>query len=406
MIKVISKRLKGFLKRDAGTHASSIAFFFFMSFIPLLILFASVVPLLGISIDSIIRFFRELFPEGSSKLTEDIIREAFDHSTAAFSLSALMLLWTASRGINALTKGLNTMYDERENRGFAKLAFQSIGYTMVLLAFLSAAIYLIFSGKISSFLQSVFPQIRLQAGFSTFLEYLMLLAFGCLFFCFVYRYLPSGKRSLSRQFPGAFLASTGWVLFSMGFRVYVSQFNSFTRFYGSLATVIILLFWFFWIFFILLGGGYVNAHIKELLPGRFLAFYQEKKALGLLVSGLFLAGFFSYMSECWLYCRVYAFPSLRLLPVFFRIATMVSWFTATVLCVKGMKMSFSRTQMMLLVLMMAGNVVFMRRSFISNLFLFLVVFSLWTIAILCMCVLVIFREDRIGKTGRRRFDRS
>ena len=393
------------MKRDAGTHASSIAFFFFMSFIPILILFASIVPLFGIRIDSIIRFFNELLPEDSSKLTEDIIREAFDHSTAAFSLSALMLLWTASRGISALTKGLNVMYDEKENRGFAKLAFLSIGYTLVLLAFLSCAIYLIFSGKISDFLKTVFPEIHLQAGFTTFLEYLLLLAAGRLFFCFVYRYLPSGKRSLSRQFPGAILASTGWVFFSMGFRVYVSQFNSFTRFYGSLATVIILLFWFFWVFFILLGGGYVNAHIKELLPARFLAFYHEKRELGLLVSGLFLAGFFSYLSECWLYCREYAFPSLRFLSVIFRIATMVTWFTATIFCVKEMKMSFPKIQILALILMMAGNAAFMRRSLISNLFVFLVVFSLWIFAIFCMCVLVIFHEET-GTPGEGRSGRA
>lgn len=394
MFKIISKLIKGFLKRDARTHASSIAFFFFMAFIPLMILFASIVPVFGISVDSIIRFFRELLPAGAAQLAEDIIREAFAHSTAAFSISALMLLWTASRGVNALTLGLNAVYDEKETRGFAKLNIESFGYTMILLVFMSAAIYLIFSGRISTFLKSVFPQIQLQAGLITFLEYLLLLVAGCLFFCFVYKYLPAGKRVLSRQFPGAFLASAGWVFFAMALRVYVSLFNSFSRFYGSLATVILLLFWFYWIFFILLIGGYVNAHLTELIPAKFLSFYYGKKTLSLIVTGFFLLGFFSYLTECWLNCRMYMYPSYRFLLIAFRIVTLGSWLGATAISVREMKMSFPRKQMAVLILLLVGNAVFMRRAYFSNLFVYLIIFTLWNAAILMMCMQVMFSEEK------------
>lgn len=393
MRKILTKLIRGILDRKANTHASSIAFYFFMAFIPLLILFMSIVPLLGISVDSTVRFFQTILPEGSAKLAEDIVREAYDHSSAAFSLSAVILLWTASRGVNALAQGLNTMYDEKETRGAVRLILQALGYTMVLLAFLSSAIFLIFSGKISAFLKSAFPQIRLQAGVMTFLEYLLLLVAGCLFFCLVYRYMPSGKRVLARQFPGAFLASSGWVLFSMGLRVYVSMFNSFTRLYGSLATVILLLFWFYWIFFILLAGGYVNAHLAELLPAGFLSFYHEKKALSLTVSGLFLAGFFSYLTECWLNCRLYAVPWIGYLLVLFRAGMLGSWMAAVLISLKAMGLPYTRKQLAVLVLLMAGNIIVMRRSFFPNLFVYLITFTIWNAVILCMCAYLMLREE-------------
>ena len=396
MRKRLTKLISGILNRKVNTHASSIAFYFFMAFIPLLILFMTVVPLLGISVNSIVRFFRTILPEGSAKLAGEIVREAYDHSKTAFSLSAVMLLWTASRGVNALTQGLNAMYDEKETRGFARLTLQSFGYTLVLLAFMSSAIFLIFSGRISAFLKRVFPQVRLQAGVMTFLEYLILLAAGCLFFCLVYRYLPSGKRILARQFPGAFLASSGWVLFSMGFRVYVSMFNSFTSLYGSLATVILLLFWFYWIFFILLAGGYVNAHLPALLPAGFLSFYHEKKVLSLILSGLFLAGFFSYLTECWLNCRLSAFPWIGYLLVLFRIGTTGTWLAAVLISVKSMGLTYSGKQLTALVLLMAGNIIVMRRSFFPNLFVYLIVFTIWNIVILCMCVHLMLREEPDG----------
>ena len=386
MRKLISQLVKGVLARDARTHASSIAFFFFMAIIPLLLLMASVVPFFGISADHIIHFFQEVLPADSAPMTGDIIREAFAHSSVAFSVSAIMLLWTASRGISALIEGLNSVYDEKETRGFAKLTLLSFGYTLALMAFLSAAIYLIFSGRVIVFLRETFPQIRLPSGFSTFLEYLGFLVAGCLFFCLVYRYLPSGKRLVRRQFPGAFFASAGWVFLSMGLRVYVSLFNSFTRFYGSMATVILVLFWFYWIFFILLIGGYVNAHLSELLPGRFLAFYYEKKTLSLVASGLFLLGLFSYVSECFVNCRLFMYPSFTRLTVLFRILTIASWLGACRICVRQMEVLFSRKEMLVLILLIAGSAVFVRRFLFSNLFVYLIVLTVWDAAILYMCL--------------------
>ena len=89
------------MKRNARAHASSTAFFFFMSMIPLLIILASIVPLFNISINDILNFFREILPVGAVSLVESVLREAFDHCGLAFSASALILLWTASRGVSA-----------------------------------------------------------------------------------------------------------------------------------------------------------------------------------------------------------------------------------------------------------------------------------------------------------------
>ena len=393
MRKAVSRLIKGILGRHARAHASSIAFFFFMALIPLLILLASIVPFFGIEVEHVIRFFQEIFPDDSAQFSGGIIREAFDYSTAAFSFSALMLLWTASRGVSALIEGLNSVYDVEENRKFLKLTALSFGYTIALMAFLCTAIYFIFSGKTRSVLKEFFPQVQLQSATVTYFEFLALLLVGILFFCLVFKFLPSGKREILRQLPGAFIASAGWVVFSMGFRVYVNLFNSFTRFYGSLATVILLLFWFYWIFFILLTGGYVNAHLAQILPRRFVAFYYEKKALSLTVSGLFLLGFMVYLSDCYLNWRLYAFPTVRFLLILMRLVSMGSWLAAILISVKEMGMPFPRKTMLLLVLLMAGNTVFMRRDLIYNIWLYLLFYTFWNLVIILICVQILFREE-------------
>lgn len=393
MKRTIKQLITGIQERDVRTHASSIAFFFFMALIPLLILLASIVPFYGLEIEHVISFFREILPDDAAKMIGEIIREAFDHSGLAFSVSLVMLLWTASRGVYALTEGLNAMYDEEDTRKFAKSTLLSFGYTFALMLFMCTAIYFIFSGKVWAVLKRFIPGIRLQSGSTTFLEFVVLLLVGILFFCYVYKFLPSGKRSLTRQFPGAFIASTGWVIFSMGFRVYVGLFNSFTRFYGSLATVILLLFWFYWIFYILLAGGFVNAHLDELVPARFLDFYHDKKSLSLIVTGLFLVGFLSYMSDCFLNSRLYVFSWVRILLALFRMVTMGFWLAATIISVREMGMSFPRKYMVLLALLAVGDFFLMRRALIPNLLMYLVIFTFWNLAILLLCMQVMFREE-------------
>lgn len=392
MIRRIKRVALGIMKRDVRAHASSVAFFFFMSLIPLLILLAPIVPFFGISEADVIHFFQELLPADSSRMVTEIILEAFNHSGLAFSISALTLLWTASRGISALIAGLNAMYDEKESRRFAVLTALSIGYTFTLMAFMCAAIYLIFSGRLFLLMKSVFPQISIPSGARTFVEYQILLLAGFLFFCCVYKFLPSGKRSFSRQFPGAFLASTGWVFFSMGFRIYLSVFNSFTRFYGSLATVILLLFWFYWNFFILLIGGYVNGHLGAIVPNRFLQFYYEKKKLSLVVTALFLFGFLSYLSDCYLNWRVYVSSSVQAILMLLRVAGLGSWLVATAISVKEMGRSFPGKSLALLITLVIGSFVFMQRAVIPNLLAYLIIFSLWNFAIMLVCTAVMFRD--------------
>ena len=70
----IIQLVRGILKRNARAHASSTAFFFFMSMIPLLIILASIVPLFNISINDILNFFREILPVGAVSLVESVLR--------------------------------------------------------------------------------------------------------------------------------------------------------------------------------------------------------------------------------------------------------------------------------------------------------------------------------------------
>ena len=62
---------------------------------------------------------------------------------------------------------------------------------------------------------------------------------------------------------GAVLAIVVWVLLSAGFGLYVANFSSFSRTYGSLAGVIVFLLWLWITNLALLFGGELDAEIER-----------------------------------------------------------------------------------------------------------------------------------------------
>jgi len=63
--------------------------------------------------------------------------------------------------------------------------------------------------------------------------------------------------------PGAAAGVALWLLASLGFRLYLHFFNSYSAAYGSLAAVIILMLWLYMTGFAILIGGEVNWVIEN-----------------------------------------------------------------------------------------------------------------------------------------------
>ena len=79
----------------------------------------------------------------------------------------------------------------------------------------------------------------------------------------IYYWAPDLKKRQWRWLtPGSAIGIVGWVLASLGLRVYLHFFNSYTTTYGSLGAVIILMTWFYLSGFMLLLGGEVNSEIE------------------------------------------------------------------------------------------------------------------------------------------------
>jgi membrane protein len=79
----------------------------------------------------------------------------------------------------------------------------------------------------------------------------------------VYYYAPNAEQDWIWITPGSILATLLWVLFSMGFRFYVTRVGDLAATYGALAGAAILLLWLYVSGLALLIGGELNSEIEH-----------------------------------------------------------------------------------------------------------------------------------------------
>ena len=248
---------------NAGTYASSIAYFAFLSLVPMLTLCISFVSLAGYGEQEVVGFVVSMVPDAFERLVRALIKDAFDGSDLAISLSSVTLLWSASRGIKALLGGLNVAYGVEETRNKFAVAALSVFAALVFGVLVAGLMYLVFSHSLLRLISFLFPSIDLPIGLAGAIHPVAMMALVFSSMCLCYTYLPAGKRSLSSQLPGAAIATLACGVLSLGFRLYVDEFSNHTVLYGSIATVALLLIWMYLTSYILVSCGFLNRMLME-----------------------------------------------------------------------------------------------------------------------------------------------
>jgi membrane protein len=176
----------------------------------------------------------------------------------------LFTLYSASRGIDAVRKGLNLAYDVTEKRPWWSTELMAFGATIggaLLLLFGVAG--LIAGGDAGNWIAQ---HLRIQS------EYLFVwrwarwpVTAAAVMLCAAmsYYFLPNVKQKFKYITPGSVLGTLSWLGASYGFSVYVGHFGRYNVTYGSIGGVIILMTWFFISGFIFLMGGEINAILEH-----------------------------------------------------------------------------------------------------------------------------------------------
>ena len=179
--------------------------------------------------------------------------------TTVLGLSALTALWSASRGVFGLLRGLNAVYDVWEDRGWLYTRGISVVYTFLFgLVLLLTLVLHVFGNTILSWLSMVDNGIVIFLMDLVDLRFFLLLILQSLIFTLMFMVLPNQRNRFVASLPGGILSSIGWLVFSDLFSIYVENFNSYSNIYGSVYAVALGMLWLYCCLSILFYGGALN----------------------------------------------------------------------------------------------------------------------------------------------------
>ncbi len=245
-------------RQDVSAYASSTAFFFFLSIVPMLIMICTIIPFTPLTEENLLLAVTDLTPDLMDPLVADLISEVYDKSAGILSIAALATLWSAGKGVQALMRGLNAIYDVEEHRNYFVRRFIASMYTLVMLVVVILSLFvMVFGNQLVNLTLYRFPQVRVFIAFLMNFRFLAVWLVLTLLFAAMYAFVPDVKLRIKDQIPGATFTAVSWSIFSWGFSLYVSRSGSYTI-YGSLSIIVIVMIWLYFCMYILLIGAYLN----------------------------------------------------------------------------------------------------------------------------------------------------
>ena len=240
----------------AAAHA---AFFIMLSFIPCIILLFSLLQLANVEQLRIWRVVQNALSENTRIFLGTIIGEAYQKTTTMISLSALATVWSAGRGMMALTLGLQWISGIRETRNYFAVRLRATLYTVILMLSIIAFLLLgVFGNALLALMTIRFPMTVYVTKMMIDVKNVFLSVYAVVIFSLIYRFMPGNEMKISHHIPGAIMAAAGWMLYSYAFSVYIDKYNGFSNTYGSLTTIILIMLWLYFGMYITLMGAEFN----------------------------------------------------------------------------------------------------------------------------------------------------
>lgn len=262
-----------FLADDGWAIASHIALSTLMALFPFLIVLTSLAGFFGSKelADQAASLMLQVWPK---QVADSISGEVHDvlttTRTGVLTIGAVLSVYFASNGVEALRVALNRAYAVVEMRRWYWLRLESIGYTLVAAVTALAMAFLIVLGPlIIEAARSHIPLfVESNERILTWVRYGITIGALVVALFILHAWLPAGRRSFGQILPGIVFTMVASLISGIVFGQYLARFaNNYVTMYAGLASVIIALVFLYFIAAIFVYGGELNAAIiKSRLP--------------------------------------------------------------------------------------------------------------------------------------------
>ncbi len=264
-----TKLMSYFKKTALSAFAGQAAFFMMLSFFPFFMFLLSLLRYTPFSENTLLELTSPFVPASFRDYLGNIIGDIYNIQTNAILPATIIIaVWLGSKAFLSLIQGLNSVYSLNESRNYVIIRLYSFFYTIIFAVLIIVMLtVIVFGNKLYYYIRQHFPFTEKPLASIINMRAILSLIVLFLFFWLLYVILPNRKTKFSKQYPGAIVASFGWLAFSYVYSYYVDNISNYSKFYGTMTTVALLMLWLYACMYILFLGGLLN-HILEKLHFR------------------------------------------------------------------------------------------------------------------------------------------
>ena len=247
-------------RMEISVCAANAGFFLILAAFPVLLLLLSLLRYTDLDVTNLIDLADGVIPDALMPYVERLVRSTYENASGAMvGVSALVAVWSASKGMHGLMHGLNSIYRIRETRNYLFTRLLCMGYTFLFLIVLLLTLVLhVFGQTILNLIPPTTNPFLLFITEMIDLRFFLLLFLQTVVFTVMFMIFPNGRMHLRESLPGALLASIGWLLFSDLFSIYMEHFPKYANIYGSIYAVALSMLWLYFCLCIVFFGGALN----------------------------------------------------------------------------------------------------------------------------------------------------
>ncbi|MBA3509162.1 MAG: YihY/virulence factor BrkB family protein [Thermoleophilaceae bacterium] len=270
-IATLKRTIREFQDDDITDRAAALTYYSVLALFPALIALVSIVGLVAdprTVTDSLDQIVSDLGPASASETFSGPIRSITSNRGAAgvlFVVGVVGALNAASSYVGAFIRASNVIYEVEEGRPFWRLRPLQLGVTLIMLMAVALVfLALVLSGPLAESVGEAIGLSDVAVTVYGLAKWPILAALVLTMLGLLYYIAPNARITGIRWItPGSVLALVLWVLASAAFALFVANFGSYDKTYGTLGGVVTFLVWLWLTNIAVLLGAELNAELER-----------------------------------------------------------------------------------------------------------------------------------------------
>jgi len=273
LLATLKRTATEFMEDNLTDWAAALTYYGLLALFPALIAMVSLIGLVGdpkTTTSTLTEIITEIGPDSAAQTFSGPIESiASNQSAAGFAFVAglAVALWSASGYVGAFMRASNVIYERPEGRPFWKLRPLQLGVTLVMIVLMAIlALALVLTGPVVEAVASPIGLGDTAVSIWNIAKWPVMVAIFLLMVAVLYYASPNARlRGFKWVTPGSVVAIVVWAIASAAFAIYVANFGSYDKTYGTLGGLVALLVWFWISNLAILFGHQLNAERERSL---------------------------------------------------------------------------------------------------------------------------------------------